>query len=118
VESGSHRDSFQMILEGLIDASAIDSTVLEMESTRNPEISQNLRTIAVLGPSPAPPWVIHESVPGAIRNALRLEFLAMHEDPEGGQILDTAGILRFGRISDSDYDSIREMDRVAAAVAW
>src|SRR5262249_44567968 len=30
VESGSHQDSLQMILEGAIDATAIDSTVLEM----------------------------------------------------------------------------------------
>jgi ABC-type phosphate/phosphonate transport system substrate-binding protein len=86
--------------------------------TRNPEISQKLRTIAVLGPSPAPPWVIHDSVPAAIRDGLRMEFLAMHQDAEGRHILDSAGILRFERISDSDYDPIREMDRIAETVEW
>jgi phosphonate transport system substrate-binding protein len=118
VESGSHRDSFQMVLKGFIDASAIDSTVLEMELTKDPAIAHKFRTIAVLGPSPAPPWVIHECVPGALRDALCMEFLAMHEHAEGRRILESAGILRFGRMSDSDYDPIREMDRVAAPVEW
>jgi len=118
VESGSHQDSVQMILEGYIDASAIDSTVLEMEIARNSSIIGNFRTIAVLGPSPAPPWVIQRSVPDQIREALRFEFLNMDKDPQGCEILESAGILRFERISDTDYDPIREMDRIAATVAW
>jgi len=118
VESGSHQDSVQMILEGYIDASAIDSTVLEMEMTRNPTIGRKVRTIASLGPSPAPPWVTHRSIPEDLRAALRREFLTMHEDIEGRAILGTAGISRFSEISDEDYHPIREMDRVAAAVKW
>src|SRR5437868_11207800 len=62
VESGSHQDSLQLILERAIDATAIDSTVLEMEVARNPSIVDDFRTIAALGPSPAPPWVVHRSV--------------------------------------------------------
>jgi len=57
VESGSHQESLRMILAGSIDASAIDSTVLELDVARNPSIIEKIRTIAVLGPSPAPPWV-------------------------------------------------------------
>ena len=72
----------------------------------------------VMGPSPAPPWIIHRSVPDDVRNALRREFVGMHEDAVGCAILKTAGILRFGEISDEDYNAIREMDRVASAVEW
>jgi phosphonate transport system substrate-binding protein len=118
VESGSHQDSLQLILEGYIDASAIDSTVLEMELVRDPEIARKIRIIGVLGPSPAPPWVVHRSVPDNLRDALRREFLAMHKDLEGRAILKTAGILRFGEISDKDYNPIREMNRIAEAVEW
>jgi len=118
VESGSHQDSFQMILQRSIDASAIDSTVLEMELAKNPSVVDNFRTIAVLGPSPAPPWVIHRSVPTGVRQAIRTEFLEMHKDSQGRRILESAGILRFEGISDEDYDPIREMDRVAASIEW
>ena len=105
-----------MVLEGYIDASAIDSTVLEMEIARNGSIVHKIRTIGVLGPSPAPPWVVQRSIPEEIRDALRFEFLAMDKDPEGRRILESAGILRFGVISDRDYDAIREMDLLADTV--
>ena len=118
VESGSHQASLQMILERRVHASAIDSTVLEMEFSRNPSMAKKVRAIAVLGPSPAPPWVVHRSVPHAIRVALRREFLSMDKDQQGRRILEDAGILRFVRVSDHQYDPIREMDRIAARVEW
>ena len=118
VESGSHQDSLRMILAGLIDASAIDSTVLEMDLARNPSIIQKIRTIAVLGPSPAPPWVVRRSLPLDVQRALGREFLGMHCDQKGTRILKDAGILRFVRVSDDDYDPIREMDRIAAIAEW
>jgi phosphonate transport system substrate-binding protein len=116
VESGSHQDSIRMILNRSIDSSAIDSTVLEMELVRKPAIAEQLRTIAVLGPSPAPPWIVHRSVPLPLRQALRREFLAMDKDPLGRRILENAGVLQFTRVLDLDYDPIREMDRLASMV--
>lgn len=116
VESGSHEDSLRMILDRAIDASAIDSTVLEKELARKPSLEEQLRTIEVLGPSPAPPWIVHRSVPLPIRQALRREFLAMDKDPLGRRILENAGMLQFARVLDLDYDPIRKMDEVASKV--
>jgi phosphonate transport system substrate-binding protein len=118
VESGSHQNSLRMILAGSIDASAIDSTVLEMDIARNPSIIGKIRTIAVLGPSPAPPWVVRRSLALDVQEALRREFFVMHEDKQGARILKDAGMLRFARVSDHDYDSITEMDRVAVTAEW
>jgi phosphonate transport system substrate-binding protein len=118
VETGSHQESLRMLLDRTVDATAIDSTVLEMAFARNPFIVDKVRTVTVLGPSPAPPWVIHRSVPDETQEALRQKFLEMHENPEGQQILKDAGILRFASVSDRDYDAIREMDRIAAGVEW
>ena len=118
VESGSHQDSLRMLLSRTIDATAIDSTVLEMATAANFSIIKGLRTVAVLGPSPAPPWVVHRSVPPEMQEALRREFLKMHEDEQGRRILEAAGMSWFVRVSDHDYDAIREMDNVAATVAW
>ena len=118
VETGSHQESLRMLLDRTIDATAIDSTVLEMAIARSPLIAGKVRTVTVLGPSPAPPWVVHRSVPQETQEALRQEFLEMHENPEGQQILKCAGILRFASVSDRDYDAIREMDRIAAGVNW
>jgi len=62
IESGAHQASLQMILDGQIDASAIDSTVLELEFQRDPAIRSEVRIIETLGPSPIPPWVILKSL--------------------------------------------------------
>lgn len=118
VESGSHRSSIRMLLQQEIDATAIDSTVLEMELAANPSIAARLRIVSTLGPSPAPPWVVHHSVSRALRRALHREFLSMDKDPRGRQILEEAGMLRFAAVSDADYDPVREIDRIASAVQW
>jgi phosphonate transport system substrate-binding protein len=114
IESGSHQNSLRMLLEHKIDATAIDSTVLEMVLTKDPSIGERIRTIAILGPSPAPPWVVHPSVPADVRRALIEAFLSMDQDPRGQPILAAAGMLRFAGVTDRDYDPIREMERVAA----
>ena len=116
VESGSHQDSLQMLLSRTIDATAIDSTVLEMAFAREPWIIEKVRTMAVFGPSPAPPWVVHHSVPYEMQEVLRREFLSIHTRQDGQRMLEAAGISRFVSVSDENYDPIREVDRVAATV--
>jgi phosphonate transport system substrate-binding protein len=87
-----------------------------MTIRNNPSIGERIRTIAVLGPSPAPPWVIHPCVSIDVRHALREAFLSMDKDPTGQSLLKDAGMLRFAPVSDHDYDPIREMERIAAGV--
>ena len=116
VEAGAHQTSLRMILDGQIDASAIDSTVLEMEFERNPTIRSALRIVETLGPSPIPPWVVVRSLPQEQRQGLRGALLGMHHDRRGREILARGHIARFERVVDSDYDSIRRMAREAEPV--
>jgi ABC-type phosphate/phosphonate transport system substrate-binding protein len=58
------------------------------------------------------------SVSSDLQLALKEEFLLMDRDPQGRQILEDAGMLRFARVSDDEYDPIREMERLAAMVEW
>jgi phosphonate transport system substrate-binding protein len=113
IESGAHQTSLQMILDGRIDASAIDSTVLEEEYRRDPSLRSRLRIVDSLGPSPIPPWIVQKSLPQNLRSALRELLLAMHQDPRGRAILTEAHMTRFARVEDSDYDAIRHMIRLA-----
>jgi len=113
IQSGSHQNSLRMLLEGAIDATAIDSTVLEMVLAGDASLNERIRTITVFGPSPAPPWVVHPSVPNAVKRALLDAFLSMDKDPRGQRILKGVGMLRFAAVSDRDYDPIREMERIA-----
>jgi phosphonate transport system substrate-binding protein len=114
VESGSHQASVDLILSGVVDGSAIDSTVLEAILRLRPELTPLLRVIETLGPSPSPPWVMHSSTSRDLRDAVRKEFLTMHERAEGRAILEGAGVRRFAAVDDHYYDAIREMAAAGA----
>jgi phosphonate transport system substrate-binding protein len=113
IESGAHQASLAMVLRGEIDASAIDSTVLEAELHRLPGLMPELRVIETLGPSPMPPWVILRSVPVQLRTAIAHVLLEMHNDPAGPGILGQWGISRFAAVDDAFYAPIQEMARTA-----
>lgn len=116
VESGAHQVSLKMIVDGEIDASAIDSTVLEAEFARVPHLRSAIRIIDTLGPSPMPPWVMRKNLPAALKQSLRAVFLGMEDDFEGRDILRTWGMTRFVAVNDATYDPIRLMSADASYV--
>jgi phosphonate transport system substrate-binding protein len=116
IKAGAHQVALQMVLKRQVDASAIDSTVLETELQRQPGLDQQLHIIETLGPSPIPPWVISKRVPQVLRQALRESLLGMAQDPAGQAILAAGQMARFAQVEDQDYDPIREMARLAVRV--
>jgi phosphonate transport system substrate-binding protein len=105
-----------MIMEGAVSASAIDSTVLDLELRYRPELAACLRTVATLGPSTIPPAVVQRNVPRSARIRLRNALLEMHRDPAGKRLLESALMERYIAVRDEDYDDIRRMARTAAVV--
>jgi phosphonate transport system substrate-binding protein len=114
--TGAHQRTLWMIAAGQVDASAIDSTVLEREFRLRPSLARALHVIETWGPSPAPPWVVSKRLPAAIRLNLRSLLLSMHRESDGRALLRHARMARFVSVSDADYDPIRNMDRAAGDV--
>jgi len=108
IESGAHQTSIRMILDRKADFSAIDSTVLDVECSKDPSLRSMIRVIGTIGPSPISPWVVLRDLPESLKQKLRNMLFEMHTDPEGAQILRHGRIARFSRVEDCDYDSIRE----------
>ena len=117
VESGAHSTSLHLLLNGGVDVTAIDSTVLEWLVAQRPDLQNEIRVLATLGPSPIPPWVISRSVPENFRIALRALFLRMNEEAVGRSVLARGTIEGFVRAQDSDYDPIRRMAETAQRVS-
>jgi phosphonate transport system substrate-binding protein len=115
VASGSHQRSIELVLAGEVDASGIDSTVLELECHQCPGLADRLRTVEAIGPGPIPPVVVGRRLPEPAKRGLREALLAMHHEPEGRAILADGLMARFVRVQDADYDPIREMVRRADA---
>lgn len=113
VEAGSHENALTLLLAGQVDAAAIDSTVLDLERRRRPELNARLRVIQTLGPSHSPPWVASRSVPPEVIQAIRQTLLNMAADHLGQKLLIKTHMARFAMVSDADYDPLRHMAKVA-----
>ena len=118
LEAGSHLNALEMILQGDIEAAAIDSTVLDQVALDRPDLLSQLRVVDTLGPSPIPPWVINTKVPTKLREAIKRVFWTMHMTAAGREVLSAGQIERMVAVSDKDYDRIREMQREAEKVKW
>lgn len=116
VASGAHQRSIEMVLTGGVDASAIDSTVLEWETVRDPSLAERLRIIEVLGPSPIPPLVISAALPDDLAAEIRSLLLSLHTSPVGRPLLALGNIDRFTAVADSDYDVIRRLDKESIGI--
>jgi len=113
LESGSHQQSLNWIVDGIADVSAIDSTVLELEMNQRPELRYRLRIIETLGPSPIPPAVICRRTPVKMKREIQGVLLGMHQTDHGNRILESWMMLGFARVCDQDYEPIRRMEQTA-----
>lgn len=111
VEAGSHERALRLLLEGEIDATALDSTVLETELRADPSLGERIRVIQALGPSPAPPYVAARGLPPEMRRALRDALAAMHRSKAGRTVLAAGAMCRIALLQDRDYAPIRHMAR-------
>lgn len=111
----SHDRSIEAVAKGLVDGAAVDSLVYDALAETNPQLIAKLKIIDRSPPFGIPPVVIPKELPFAQKEKLRALLLAMHEDPEGQEILRKLKIERFVQAEDSLYDSVREMfDQVNA----
>jgi phosphonate transport system substrate-binding protein len=118
IQSGSHQRSLEMILDGTIDASAIDSTVLELVLLQTPELATRIRIIDSLGPSPVPPWVVRHDTPLDLFTTLQNLLCTMHQHPQGKAVLISGHLAAFAPVTDSDYEPTRQMAHEADQVTW
>jgi phosphonate transport system substrate-binding protein len=113
VEAGTHQAALRLVRAGIAAGAAIDSTVLEAELARFPNIARDFRVVHTLGPSPAPPWVMSSRLPAELRLRLTRCLSSMMREPDGAAILASWGIAELREVRPADYDPMREMMRVA-----
>lgn len=116
IEAGSHERALRLIVAGEADFGAIDSTVLELEVDRWPELVGLVRSVTTLGPSPIPPFLTAGHVPLEMHHRMERALLAMHESRSGREALALAKVGRMVQVADSQYDPIREADRLSATI--
>jgi phosphonate transport system substrate-binding protein len=120
VEAGFHQRSIEMVRDGSVDGSAIDSQVLEIAIRDEPTLAEELRVVEILGPSTIQPVVASTALPASLRRDLRGVLLDLGHAREERDALGLGLVAGFEAVEDADYDDIRAMvaDAEAAGVDW
>ncbi len=113
VEAGFHQRSIRLVQTGEVDASAIDSQVLEVAMREHPQLREKLRVIDVLGPSTIQPVVASGSLPSSLRADLIAVLEQLGDDPAARPALDHGLVRRFEAVNEGSYDDIRGMVHAA-----
>jgi phosphonate transport system substrate-binding protein len=109
IESGFHEESIRLVAKGEVDASAIDSQVLEVAMRRDPSLAEKLRVIESLGPSTIQPVAVSKRVPLDLRRETQRALVTLTEDPAIRDRLAVGLVERFVAVDPADYDDIRMM---------
>ncbi|GMR09301.1 MAG: phosphate/phosphite/phosphonate ABC transporter substrate-binding protein [Anaerolineae bacterium] len=105
----SHDEAIRAVAEGLADAAAVDSLVLDYTIARSPEIGERVRVIHRSPPFGIPPIVVSPGIRPQLRAELLKIFLEMDESPQGRLALAELDIDEFTLIDASAYDSVHEL---------
>lgn len=109
IEAGFHERSIEMVRDGEVDASAIDSQVLAVAMRDDPELVDRLRIVDSLGPSTIQPVAVSKRFDERFRRDVREVMLGLHRSPELREVLEHGVIERFVEVGPGSYDDIREM---------
>jgi phosphonate transport system substrate-binding protein len=107
--SWSHRNTIDAVANGLADAGAVDSYILEQYNIHHPEVTENIK---IIEKSPAfgfPPLVVRNNLELQLKQQLSDVFIHMQQDIEGYKLLQRLGLDSFDRGSNDLFSSIEEM---------
>ncbi|MDR3561947.1 MAG: phosphate/phosphite/phosphonate ABC transporter substrate-binding protein [Negativicutes bacterium] len=111
----SHDKSLWAVANKIADGASFDSQIYEYAQQKTPELTDNVRIIAVIGRAPTGPIVIRKSLNGEQKNELRNLFLRMHQDQDAFPAMQGLIIDKFVPPIPELYEPLRKLyDRTSA----
>lgn len=107
--SYSHDDAIRAVADGLADAAAVDSLVLDFALARDSQLADKIKVIHTSPSYGIPPVVVGPSILPHQRMVLQEIFLNMHLDAVGRAALDSMDIDFFVEVNEDLYDRIDEI---------
>jgi phosphonate transport system substrate-binding protein len=118
IKSGFHQKSIQMVVDGEVDASAIDSQLLEVELREQKGLGGKIKIIDTLGPSTIQPVVVNKNLDKSLQEDIQSILLEIEHDPAARRMLDFGLIKSFAAVDDSSYEDIRRMRAACERVGF
>ncbi|GAB4563319.1 MAG: phosphate/phosphite/phosphonate ABC transporter substrate-binding protein [Anaerolineae bacterium] len=106
----SHDRAIYAVFEGVADAAAVDSLVLDYAMERDPRLRDGLRVLHLSPPFGMPPVVIGPGVRPQTAALLKEFLLTLQDSPEGRIALESLGVDHFVPVQDEEYDSVRALE--------
>lgn len=105
----NHDKSIWAVANKLVDGASIDSQIYEYAKLRNPALTDNLRIIGSMKPSPTGPVAISKNVPAQQKAELQRIFLNMNRDPETAEAMQQLIIDRFVLPQPELYEPLKKI---------
>ena len=96
-------------MNNTVDGAAVENLIFNYMATQDFGVASQIKVIEVSPPFGSPPVVVHPDLDFETKEKLRNILLDMDDDDRGREILNRMNIDGFTVVSDSAYDSIREM---------
>ena len=107
--SGSHDATVLEIFNRQADIGAAKNTVFYRVLDSRPDIAQTLKVLFTSERVPSNGLCLRADIDPAIREKLKKILLDMDKDPEGREVLERYGALRFVETSVQDYQPVRDL---------
>jgi len=104
--AGTHEDAIRDVLDGKAEAGAAKNTVFYRLAKQDPRILEELTILKRSPDVPENGLALKTALGSAVRQKIGEALLAMHENPEGAEVLKRFGAVRFIPTSDRDYDPV------------
>ena len=111
IYSKSHDKSIEMVAKKLADGASIDSLIYDYAAKKNPTYTRLTKIIERSPLYGIPPVVVNKGLDPKLREAIKNAFLNMHNDQAGRAILNGIMVDKFIVPKDSDYNSVRDMEK-------
>jgi len=109
VYTGGHDLSTLAVKEGRVDSAFVATHRFDNVIDRGLASMDEFRVLWKSGYIPQDPFVYRGDLCPEIKEAIKMTFLTLHEDPEAKAFLDNINSNRFVEMQDSDYDIIRKL---------
>jgi phosphonate transport system substrate-binding protein len=105
----SHDNAIKAVVDGIADAAAVDSMILDQALQKDPGIGKRLKIIAKSIQVGNPPVVIHSNVENKRKETLRNALLTMHESERGKKALFALQYDKFSAGDEAAYLVLQTM---------
>lgn len=118
IESGAHLASLEAVAAGDAEVASIDAVCWGLASRELPDLTQQLRPIAMTARAPGLPFITSSRFSDAEADLLADTVAEVLASPETLKSRERLGIVGFSKLTVGDYAGILAMERQAADLGY